>query len=273
MHRDIRSTTLDGCKGTGKPCRIGGRIGQIGVRGNVPKLRRVPGIPDIARQSLDGRVVEIDGHVVGPRQAAAVREKSLRIVIGWEHRLETRFPVEMLPIPVFPVGLDSTLPVWWSARDVDQNPVKSVPALQLHERLRERLRIEPNIRRRRIAVKEVMAEGKLAHHRDAVRLLMIHRQRHALFRIHAPIVLVERSRIYRIGVISSGRSLSLWHGRCHTGVRVPEPAVPGENRALVVPADVALGRPNPLPLLAAQQRHGDSPCRESHSAGTFAASA
>ncbi len=45
-------------------------------------------------------------------------------------------------------------------------------------------------------------------------------------------------------------------------VRVSEPAISGENRAFVVPADVALGRPDPLSLPAAQQGVGTARAEE-----------
>ena len=141
--------------------------------------------PCVSREGVQRiQVIRIERGEVGAHRGITVRGVVVWVVVP---RAEGHFAVP--PGQLLPVRrpLDAGHPVQQvrrPPRDVDQDAVEPVAALERHQRLGERLRVEPDLVRREAGVEEVVAQRKLAHHRYAVRLLQLHGERHPFAAVH-----------------------------------------------------------------------------------------
>jgi hypothetical protein len=98
----------------------------------------------------------------------------VRVVVGWKESDEAVRPGDLCARDVRLFAGDVVAPVRGTSRQIDEDSVEAVPALELDQRLGEHSAVEPDVGGRVIAVEKVMTEGELAHDRQAVGHLMPH---------------------------------------------------------------------------------------------------
>ncbi len=124
--------------------------------------------------------------LVEPGQEArpAVRPEDVGVVVGRADRHPAVLPDHVtIPAHAFDV-VDLAAPFRVAPRQVHQDAVEAVAPLQEHQGGGEGLAVVPDVDRVSAGPQEVVAEGELAHHRDAVRRPVPHRHRHPLPRSH-----------------------------------------------------------------------------------------
>jgi len=101
--------------------------------------------------------------------------------------VSTVLPGQQLAIIAFLDALDSIPPGGVAPWDVDQDAIEAVAPAHRNQRVGEGFTAEEDLVGFPPAphIEEVVSQRQLAHHRDMVRCLVLHRQCHALFAVHA----------------------------------------------------------------------------------------